>query len=119
MDVVTLESVLRAHVPPAFDLLKVDVEGAEAAVLASADLSYWRPSAIVIEATLPNRPTPNHYMWESSVLAAGYQFALFDGLNRFYARNDLPELAERLSVPANVFDRWIPAAWASALGHPV
>jgi hypothetical protein len=44
---------------------------------------------------------------------------LFDGLNRFYAHDDEPELLERLSVPANVLDRWISAAWAEMLGYDV
>ncbi|MFD0851279.1 FkbM family methyltransferase, partial [Actinomadura adrarensis] len=40
---VPLDTVLLEHAEPGFDLLKVDVEGAEAAVLASADLAWWRP----------------------------------------------------------------------------
>ncbi|MEU8117073.1 hypothetical protein AB0C21_00005, partial [Spirillospora sp. NPDC049024] len=31
--------------------------------------------------------------------------------NRFYARDDEPELRERLSVPANVLDNYIPYRW--------
>jgi hypothetical protein len=42
------------------------------------------------------------------VIDAGYRLALFDGLNRFYARDDEPVLLERLSIPPNVFDRWMP-----------
>ncbi|MBO2461432.1 FkbM family methyltransferase [Actinomadura sp. LCR2-06] len=34
-----LESVLSEYAQPGFDLLKVDVEGPEASVLASADLA--------------------------------------------------------------------------------
>jgi FkbM family methyltransferase len=51
--VVRSETVLHEHAVPGFDLLKVDVEGAEAAVLGSADLALWRPRVIVVEATLP------------------------------------------------------------------
>jgi hypothetical protein len=58
---------------------------------------------------------PSHHEWEPEVLAAGYRLALFDGLNRFYARNDELALWERLSVPANVFDRWISARWLRLL----
>lgn len=119
VEVVTLESVLVAHAEPGFDLLKVDVEGSEAAVLASADLAHWRPRVVVVEATLPDTTIPSADEWEPDLLAAGYRLALFDGLNRFYARTDEPELLARLSVPANVTDRWIPAAWAELLGHPV
>src|SRR5262249_47409018 len=42
--------------------------------------------------------------WESEILAAGYVFAYFDGLNRFYVRGDLAHLAKRLSLPPGVFD---------------
>lgn len=49
VDVVTLESVLAEYASPGFELLKVDVEGREAAVLASADLRYWRPRVLVVE----------------------------------------------------------------------
>ncbi|WP_326826031.1 FkbM family methyltransferase [Streptosporangium sp. NBC_01756] len=115
--VMTLESILTVHAAPGFDLLKVDVEGREAAVLASADLAFWRPRAVVAEATRPGSPEPNHQEWEPGLLAAGYTLALFDGLNRFYARDDEPELLARLSVPANMWDRWIPWACARRTGQ--
>lgn len=111
-----LRDVLAEHAPVGFDLLKVDVEGAETEVLESADLVRWRPRALVIEATVPNSPEPSHQPWEPLVLRAGYDLALFDGLNRFYARHDEPELRAKLAVPANVFDKWIPAPLAAALG---
>jgi FkbM family methyltransferase len=116
VDVVPLEAILAEHAHPGFDLLKVDVEGREASVLASADLAVWRPRVLVVEATVPDSPEPNHHEWEDGVLAQGYAFALFDGLNRFYARRDEPELLRRLSVPVNVFDRWIPIGWVSERG---
>lgn len=119
VEVVTLQSVLEAHAFPEFDLLKVDVEGREAAVLTSADLRHWRPRVVVVEATLPDTPIPTHTEWEPQLLRAGYMLALFDGLNRFYAREDQPELLERMRIPANVMDRWIPVAWAELLGYDV
>jgi FkbM family methyltransferase len=115
VEVVTLEHVLAAYAKPEFDLLKIDVEGMEIDVLASFDLTKWRPRVLVIEATVPGTRVPSHQEWEPEVLAAGYQLALFDGLNRFYARNNEPVLRERLSVPANVFDRWISARWLRLL----
>lgn len=115
IEVVTLESILAAYAEPGFDLLKVDVEGAEASVLASADLRKWRPRTVVVEARLPNTTIPSHVEWEPALVECGYTLALFDGLNRFYARADEPELAAALSVPANVTDRFIPA-YAVSLG---
>jgi hypothetical protein len=41
-------------------------------------------------------------------------FTLFDGLNRFYARSDEPELAARLSAPANVTDTYVTIASVQA-----
>lgn len=116
VDVVTLESVLAEHASPRFDLLKVDVEGSEGAVLASADLRAWRPRVVVVEATLPDTTIPSHEDWEPQLLDCGYVLTLFDGVNRFYARADEPDLAERLSIPANVTDRFIPAVYAQLLG---
>ncbi|MFI0481821.1 FkbM family methyltransferase [Actinomadura sp. 9N215] len=116
VEVVTLETILGAHAKPGFDLLKVDVEGAEAAVLGSADLRAWRPRVIVVEATVPLTSRPSHQEWEPHVLKAGYRLALFDGLNRFYARDNEPDLRERLAVPANVLDNYIPYACARRAG---
>lgn len=107
-----LQAILAEHAHPGFDLLKVDVEGREVSVLASADLSHWKPRVLVVEATVPDSPEPSHQKWEDMVLDRGYKLALFDGLNRFYARDDEPELLRRLSVPVNVFDRWVPVAWS-------
>lgn len=117
--VLTLESVLEAHMVPGFDLLKIDVEGKEEDVLRSADLRRWAPRVVVVEATLPDTTVPSHAAWEPYVLESGYELALFDGLNRFYAHHSEPELRARLSIPANVTDRFIPAGWAQLLGLPV
>jgi FkbM family methyltransferase len=83
----------------------VDVEGSEAEVLAGFDLARWRPWILVVEATEPNSSLASHPAWEDRVLAAGYQFCLFDGLNRFYVHADkADDFGERLSYPACVFD---------------
>ncbi|HEX8068283.1 MAG TPA: FkbM family methyltransferase [Thermoleophilaceae bacterium] len=111
VEVVPLDAVLEEHAADRpIDFLKVDVEGREADVLASVDLGRWRPSALVVESTEPNTTVASHAGWEPLVLAAGYELALFDGLNRFYAHAGEPDVAERLAVPANVFDRWVPYA---------
>ncbi len=86
------------------DFLKIDVEGAEKDVLESLLRSPLRPRVLVVEATYPKTQRQVHAEWEPLVLGAGYAFALFDGLNRFYARE--PELRERMSYPACSFDRY-------------
>ena len=65
----------------------------------------------MVEATVPDSLEPSHQEWEKMVVDKGYSFALFDGLNRFYAHDNEPELLKRLSVPVIVFDRWNPVAW--------
>ncbi len=84
--------------------MKIDVEGMEAAVLRGWNPTLLRPWILLIEATLPNSREPSHAEWEPLVLAAGYHFALFDGLNRFYVADEHRELLSAVSAPANVFD---------------
>jgi FkbM family methyltransferase len=85
--------------------LKIDVEGAEETVLRSIDLGRWRPWVIVVEATEPLSTAQTHAAWDGLLTSAGYEFHLFDGLNRFYCSKDHPELAAALSYPAGVFDQ--------------
>jgi FkbM family methyltransferase len=106
--ITTLANVCKEWVGErAIDFLKIDVEGWERAVIDGADWDRWRPRVIVIEAVVPNTPTPSHHDWEPTLLEAGYVCTLFDGLNRFYARADDPELHQPLSVAANLFDEAI------------
>ena len=108
IEIRTLTRVWEEHVGErTVDFLKIDVEGYESAVLAGTDLGRFRPRALVVEATSPGTPLPAYQEWEPSVLKAGYRFVLFDGLNRFYVREEDPELAEALGVPANYFDDFL------------
>jgi FkbM family methyltransferase len=106
VEVVTLGSILAGYEPGAVHLVKIDVEGAEREVIAGADLGHHRPWVLVIEATAPNSTDDSSAAWEPAVVSAGYSCVLFDGLNRFYVRDDLHDIARLLSVPANVFDDW-------------
>jgi hypothetical protein len=81
-------------------------------VLAGADWSSFRPRVVVMEATVPKSDEPAHEAWEPMLFEVGYRFAMFDGLNRFYAHADEPALLETLAIPANVFDDFVPYAWA-------
>jgi FkbM family methyltransferase len=114
VDCVTGDSILEAHAGE-IDFLKIDVEGAEAEVLMSIDLGRHRPRVLVVEAVAPmatfpgwERFAPDEHercgAWEPRVLESGYVLAHFDGLNRFYLREDLRHLAHRLSIPPGVFD---------------
>ena len=77
------------------DFLKIDVEGAEADVLAGLDLSRHRPQVIVVEAVNPDNPGADVSAWEPALIEAHYEFALFDGLNRFYVAAERPRLRTR------------------------
>src|SRR6185295_16380429 len=103
VEVVTLSGLLDAY-PGPVDFLKVDVEGAEHDVLAGGDWRRHRPRVVVVEATVPGTSTPSHEAWEPILLDAGYACALFDGLNRFYAKADDPEALRTLASPANILD---------------
>ena len=88
----------------------VDTEGFEAHVLASVDLTVFRPWVLVIESTAPNSVEQTHGAWEPAVLAAGYEFCLFDGLSRFYVAAEHAErLREKLSYPACALDPFVDA----------
>lgn len=84
--------------------LKIDVEGLEEEVLRGWDSKTLRPWIIVIEATVP-MSTELHYDGAEHILVdAGYQFAYFDGLNRFYVAAEHADLLPALRIPPNVFD---------------
>jgi FkbM family methyltransferase len=96
------------------DFLKIDVEGGEAGVIASGDWMRHRPRVLVIEA-VDDKGNPTYEAWEPDLLGAGYRFALFDGLNRFYCRDEEAGLLlPRLGAPANIRDGWIRAGDAHA-----
>ena len=88
--------------------LKIDVEGTEADVIASNDWTRHRPIVVVVEAVSPGTFEPTHHDWEPLLVGAGYLFAHDDGINRFYAREDHPEVGARLALPVSPADGFIP-----------
>lgn len=99
-------------------VLSIDVEGAEASVLAGLALTDVRPWVLCIEAVEPGTSTPSHLEWEPHVLRAGYRYVAFDGVNRWYVseeRADVPvsadagapagtTIAEAIATPFHVLD---------------
>lgn len=99
-----LANICEEHVHGPIHFLKIDVEGLEGAVLRGMDFQKWRPWILVIEATRPQSQITNHSEWEGLVLAAGYRFSYFDGLNHYYISENHLDLMESFKTPPNVFD---------------
>ena len=111
--VVTLNEIFERYCRGTVDFLKIDIEGWEKPAIESCDWRRFRPRALVIEATKPaTRPAAwddiesiaMWHDWEPILLANRYLFAYFDGLNRFYVREEEAVLARRFQLPPGVFD---------------
>jgi FkbM family methyltransferase len=87
------------------DFLKIDVEGAEADVIAGMDFSRWRPRVVVVEAVAPGSMAEAWTAWEPALLAHGYRFVFSDRLNRFYVAGEAADLAQRFPREPAAWDR--------------
>jgi Methyltransferase FkbM domain len=104
MAVTTLAQLCAEHAAGPIDFLKIDVEGAEADVLAGGDWRRFRPKVVLIEAVTPGSNEPAWHEWEPFLLAQGYRFALFDTLNRFYVAQEQPEIFARIPSERAAWD---------------
>jgi FkbM family methyltransferase len=95
--VTTLKAVCQKYAVQLIDFLKIDVEGAEQAVLEGNDWARFRPKVIVVEALAPVTLQPAWEHWEPILVANGYRFGFFDGLNRYYADEDQPAVRSLLA----------------------
>ena len=95
------------------DFLKIDVEGAELQVLESLDLRRHRPKIVLVEAVAPLEFHDTSVEWQPLLIDNGYSAAGFDGINRFYVRDDQQHLIPALEYPLSVLDRYVPhdAQW--------
>ncbi len=111
----TLNSILtEAKIDQNFELLKVDIEGAEDKVFKSFDFKYWKPKVIVTEIVTPHDFIRIEKL-EDLITSQGYTHCLFDGINSFFARCEELDLIKSLSIPANVHDKYIPFIWWNLL----
>jgi FkbM family methyltransferase len=116
VQITKLATVCRQHPMPEIHFLKIDVEGAEKKVLQGIDFAKLRPWICVVESTLPNTQKEAFEDWEPILLAADYEFAYFDGLNRFYIAKEHLELKAEVSKPPNFFDDFKLSGFS---GHPL
>jgi hypothetical protein len=68
--------------------MSIDVEGSEDRALAGIDLRRWRPTLLLLEATIPGTFIPCWEGWEPGLLAQGYRFAGADPANRYYVTEE-------------------------------
>jgi len=113
VDVLTLMDLAKLTNGRTIDFLKIDVEGFEDQVIAGGDWQAFRPRVLVIEATRPAVAIKdwdnidairNWDEWEPVLLSHGYRFAYYDGLSRFYLREEDWLLHRRLALPPCVHD---------------
>ena len=113
-----LDDLIHDHLgPTTIHLVKIDVEGAEDDVLSSFDLERWRPLCVIVEAVETFSREPTDHRFAHHFAAAGYVDAAFDGLNRFYLRDDLEHLADVLAYPLSPMDNAVPYAVAEGQHH--
>lgn len=101
---VTLDAVFEQVKNDEIHWLKIDVEGAEHKVIDGWNAEGPMPWLLVIEGTRPLSAEQSHERWEPAVIARGYEFVYFDGLNRFYVSHQHPELKAAFGAGPNVFD---------------
>ena len=105
----TLASLLDQYAPGRpIDLLKIDAEGAEAAVLRGAAFHRHRPKLIIIEAMEPMRQEDASTEASTILEENDYILGLEDGLNKFFVASEHKELLSKLRYPANIFDHFVP-----------
>lgn len=104
------------------DFLKIDVEGAEADVLAGVDWRRHRPRVILVEAVEPGSMVDSSAKWEHMITSQGYTFAFFDNLNRFYVADEAAALKSRFPDKPAAWDHiahlWDCGQAATVAGHP-
>ena len=103
---VTLDQLFTLSCGKIIEFLKIDAEGMEDEILRSMSFISYRPRLIVVEATMANNQKPSHKIWEPRLLNNGYKFAWFDGLNRFYVRQEDEWRLLLFVVPPCYFDNF-------------
>lgn len=92
------------------DVVSIDAEGAEAAILRGARLDRFRPKLIIIEAMAAfiqvDVSEEASKILEQNRYVLGYE----DGLNKFFVAEEHGALLDALRYPPNIFDHYITAS---------
>lgn len=105
--VTTLADICQKYVHSPIDFLKIDVEGWEEQVVAGNDWNSFRPTVIIIEATIPDSPIRRQTNIPHFLQEKGYNLVYFDGLNDYYLSEESKGLSCHFQTPVNVFDDFI------------
>ena len=103
---------------PHFHVMSVDVEGAEASVLAGLSLQAHRPWVLCVESIAPGTTSLTRGEWVDSLLRRGYEEVAFDGINRWFVASERSStlvdsgagaapgmtIAEAIATPFNAID---------------
>lgn len=92
------------------DIVSIDAEGAESAILRGARLDVFRPKVILIEAMDAFRQVDVSEEATEILEQNGYTLGYEDGLNKFFVAKEHGTLLDALRYPPNVFDHYITAA---------
>lgn len=112
VQVSTLADICWEHAPETIDFLKIDVEGFEKNVILGMDFKEFRPTVLVVEAVQPWKHIQDPvsqaaygtwHDWEPLLMDAGYVFATFDGLSRYYVRKEDQHLVAKFIIPVSPF----------------
>jgi FkbM family methyltransferase len=111
----TTAHLLNAYADRDIHWMKVDCEGMEPDIIEGWKSSSVRPWIVLVESVLPSTQTPSYASWDAALLALGYDYVYFDGLNRFYVSHQQPQLKAAFGPGPNCFDAFLSAPFNMAL----
>lgn len=101
---ITLDEIFGAIRAPEIHWLKIDVEGAELAVIEGWRTSARRPWIVLVEAIRPLSRDLDYEDWEVLLLEKGYTFVHFDSVNRYYVSKEHQGLARSFLTGPSMWD---------------
>ncbi|MBW4686213.1 MAG: FkbM family methyltransferase [Komarekiella atlantica HA4396-MV6] len=105
--IITLAEVCKKYVNQKIDFLKIDVEGVEEQVILGGNWEIFRPTILVIEATLPDTNIRCENNIPIFLMGKGYQKVFFDGINDYYISEESGDLVKYFDFPVNTLDDYI------------